>query len=469
MVSHHYTQGDAHYAPKPILDGPDQTGEFQVKNSLNRRLFLRSTLSGVAAVGLSSCGGGSAGAAAQMPVAHDPVPVPVPVPVLGPSWVPGNGGACATVATANTFLSQNGNLTGWAYAFGKIVDDFSGGVFNPYWGPLGAMVFHGGGHAATFDNSVVIFDLNDLTFKRLSEPTPSGNGANWISTSGLPSNVDPAFDITHCEYGDGQPGAGHTYDTLAILPPSSGGAPCGSLIRVASLAVHVNVSASTGWSHRFDFGSTTMPMGKWTRWSVNGTTSYLAPGACSAFDSRRQRFWWIAALSWLPHSIRYLDVATREQLEIRYSSTALLAPAADPDSMSLRYDPVRDILVLTCTVGGKLVLAFLRCESPGMGWVVPPMAASIPAKPGASHPFDYVPEADKFVLLTVADNAAVYDIEPPQDPSLTWGVTRRPVDGAAIQSAYVTGKRWSYAPSVKSFVWMAKSSSGVVAYRPFGV
>ncbi|MHB1200464.1 MAG: hypothetical protein ACYCZ6_13090 [Polaromonas sp.] len=38
-----------------------------------------------------------------------------------------------------------------------------------------------------------------------------------------------------------------------------------------------------------------------------------------------------------------------------------------------------------------------------------------------------------------------------------------------IATAHITGKRWSYAPAVKSFVWMASSSSGVVAYRPFGM
>lgn len=371
------------------------------------------------------------------------------------------------VVTANSFLSQNGNIAGWEYAFGRIVDDFSGGVFNPYWGPLGAMVFHGGGHSATFDNSVVILDLNDLTFKRLSNPTPSANGANWIPITGPAQTVDPAFNTTYCEYGDGQPGAAHTYDTLAILPPADGGAPCGSLIRVSSYAVHVNISASTGWAHRFDFQSTAMRNGKWVRWSVNGPTSYLFPGACSAYDSRRKRFWWIAGLSSQPPMIRYLDVATQQQLDIRFLGTARLAPVASPDSATMRYEPERDILVLTCTVGGKLVLAFLRCASPESGWMVPPLSAIIPAHPDPSLPFDFVPEADKFVLLTGADNSALYDIVPPQDPTLTWSVTRRPLGGISIPTAPVSGKRWSYAPAVKSFVWMASSSSGVIAYRPF--
>ena len=423
----------------------------------DRRRFLQSTVTGgVVVVSRWASLGSASGSILASPASL-------------PAWAPAIEGGIKTVVTTNSFLSQNGKLAGWENAFGTIVDDFSGGVFNPYWGPLGAMVFHGGGHAATFDNSVVILDFNDLTFKRLSTPTPSNHGANWLDTRGRPQNADPAFNLSYCEYGDREPGAGHTYDTLAILPPADGGARCGSLIRVSSYAVHVNMSRSTGWAHRFDFQSTAMRDGKWVRWSVNGPTSYLFAGACSAYDSRRKRFWWTAGLSSGPPFIRYLDVATQRQLEISFSRPVRAAPPASPDSMTMRYDPQRDILVLTCTVGGQLVLAFLRCESPGMGWTVPDLSTSIPAWSGAAHPFDFVAEADKFVLLSGADKSALYDIVPPQDPKRSWKVTRRPVIGASIPTAYVAGKRWSYAPAVKSFVWMAKSTSAVIAYRPFGV
>jgi hypothetical protein len=440
-----------------------------MKNPFDRRQFLKTSLTGIGATALNACGGGgSAVEAASLPVT-----VPNPVPGGGvasvANWVPVNGGEVRTAVTTNSFFSQNGRLAGWEYAFGKIVDDFSGGVFNAYWGPLGAMVFHGGGHSATFDNSVVILDFNDLAFKRLSDPTPSNNGANWVAINGTTVKADPAFNRIYCEYGDGQPGSAHTYDTLAILPPADGGAPCGSLIRVSSHAVHVNLSENTGWSHRFDFESTAMRNGTWVRWSVNGASRFISPGACSAFDSQRKRFWWLASLSSAPPMIRYLDVATRMQVDASYASKAPIAPAANPDSMTLRYESVRDILVMTCTVAGKLVIAFLRCASPELGWVFPTLSLEIPGSSGASHPFDYVPEAGKFVLLTSADRSAVYDLVPPLDLDLTWDVVRRPVSALLIPTAYVVGKRWSYAPSVRAFVWMAKSASGVIAYRPFGV
>lgn len=431
-----------------------------MKYALDRRQFMQSSFVGLGSFALISGCGGGASATTGTVVATTPEPVPLPM------WVPASSDAMKAVVTKNSFLSQNGNLPGWEQSFGKIVDDYSGGVFNPYWGPLGAMVFHGGGHAATFDNSVVILDMNDLTFKRLSTPTPSNDGRNWLYLTAASTGTDPAFDLLHCEYGDGQPGAGHTYDTLAIVPPSDGGAACGSLVRVASFAVHVNLSANTGWAHRFDFPSTTMRDGQWTRWSVNGPSTYLFPGACSAYDSNRKRIWWIAGLSSAPRFIRYLDVSTRQQNEIGFGSTSGLAPAADPDSATMRYEPQRDILVLTCTINQKVVVAFLRCGQPEQGWTIAPLSQPIAANADAAHGFDWVPEANKFVLLTDADNAALYDIAPPAILGSAWSVVRRPLGGVTIPTANVIGKRWSYVPALRSFVWMASSTSAVIAYRP---
>ena len=209
--------------------------------------------------------------------------------------VPSSGGVLAVVKPTNTLLSVNANLSGWASAFGKIVDDFSGGVYNPYWGKNGCMVFHGGGHSATYDNSVVILDFDDLTFKRLSNPSTA-----WTDT-----NPDPLFNTTYCEYGDGQPGSAHTYDALGIIGPADGGGTNGTLIRVISGATHVKMSRDSGWSHAFDFATRT-----WKRSSTNAFTTGITPGQATAYDSKRKRFWWKAAPSSPTGTIRYLDVAT---------------------------------------------------------------------------------------------------------------------------------------------------------------
>jgi hypothetical protein len=366
------------------------------------------------------------------------------------------------VPTTNTFLSlRAGQLPDWEFNFYTIIDRFSSGVFNPHWGPLGALLFHGGGHASTYDNSVLALDFNDLTFKRLSNASPP--------TTFTHAQDDPLFDQVHAEYADGQPGSGHSFDTLAILPPGDGGGPAGSLIRTTSHAVHFVISRSTLWAHRFDL-DTAMSRGTWTRWSVNGPTTYRSPGACSAYDPKRKRFWWIANLSSLPPFIRYLDVASREQREIRFASGASFAPPAQPNSMTMRYDPVRDLLVLTVTSQGNLRIAYLRCDAPEAGWFEPRLSAQIPSLSGWTHPLDYVPEIDRFVMLAPADDRAVYEIEVPGNPSLIWPVTRRVFSGlSTIPVKYVAGKLWSYSPAVKAFVWLAGSTEQLYAYTPAGV
>ena len=43
-----------------------------------------------------------------------------------------------------------------------------------------------------------------------------------------------------------------------------------------------------------------------------------------------------------------------------------------------------------------------------------------------------------------------------------WGV-------ATMPAAYVAGKRWSYAPAIKSFIWQPTPPGSTYAYRPFGI
>lgn len=424
-----------------------------------RRIFLQA---GVGALGGLAGLTGLGAAAASVAGVGAPA---ASLPAL-PAWAPSEPGGLRVLATRNTFLSQNGALAGWESSFGKVVDDYSGGVFNPYWGRLGAMVFHGGGHSATFDNSVVLLDLNDLVFKRVSQPTPSLDGKNWADARRVAGGVDGAFDAAHCEYGDGQPASAHTYDALAIVPPDAGGAACGSLLRVASFAAHVNASCNTGWSHRLDFTSTAMRDGRWTRASANSLSGYLAPGACSAYDSRRKRVWWLASLTSAPGHIRYLDLGSAEQVQLGLERGATLAPFAAPDSATMRYDPLHDVLLLSGAVGTETALAYLRCAQPQAGWFTPRLSQPIPTLPNASLGFDRVPEANAYVLLSSADRHAVYGLRLPDALGATWHVSRQALAPQEIPVARVVGKRWSYCEAAGCCVWMASSSAPVLAYRP---
>ena len=243
----------------------------------------------------------------------------------------------------------------------------------------------------------------------------------------------------------------------------------GSLIRVGSYAVHPAISDGTTHAHKFDFGLVASFGKAWTRWSLNALRA-LPSGACCAYDSQRQRFWTIGGLSSQPAFIRYLDVRSRENREVAYGKGAVFAPPADPDSMTMRYDPAHDLLILSCTFGNKLRLAFLRCESPEKGWREAALSSPIPFVAQWTHPFDFVPGINKYVMLSPADKTAVFDFVLPADPTQSWQVTRQALRaGGTVNSAYVVGKRWSYSSAAGCFVWVASSTSPVVAYRPVGL
>jgi hypothetical protein len=361
-----------------------------------------------------------------------------------------------TLRTTNTFVSQNPRIPEWGGAFGKIIDDYSGGVFNPYWGAKGCMVFHGGGHAATDDNSVVILDLNDLTFKRLS--TPTMDAAAWEKSPLL----EP-----YGEYADGQPGACHSYDNLGILPPDAGGAANGSLIRVQSQAVEYHRSVNTDWSHRFDMviGQERQHSGRWTRW-VGSTMKPFNPGGCSAYDSKRKRFWYLGGLGYSqPTTVRYLDVSTATKSE---APVATPAPSSGADAPIMRYDVERDVLLLSVARNDGRAGVWWARPWNHEGWV--DSRLELPKQTNASTvPFDLVTDTGRYAFLTRADAGAVFEVDIPRDVREQWSITRRPVAGGAIAQAWVVGKRWSYAPALKAFVWYARSSGPVVAYRPLGV
>lgn len=125
---------------------------------------MRQAVAAAVALGGAGCGGGSASAGGDEQPAPSPPPPPPPPPP--PSWVPAPG-QLSLLSAANDWASIDpcpGNTCGYRLGSGpewnKVIDDYSGGIFNPHWGPLGALMFHGGGHAATNDNSVAVHGSN---------------------------------------------------------------------------------------------------------------------------------------------------------------------------------------------------------------------------------------------------------------------------------------------------------------------
>ena len=79
-----------------------------------------------------------------------------------PSWVPAPGRIAVLTQSGgtltNSFISTVASYYEPYYS-AKIVNDYSSSIFNPYFGKYGAILFFGGGHFATNDNSVIALEL----------------------------------------------------------------------------------------------------------------------------------------------------------------------------------------------------------------------------------------------------------------------------------------------------------------------
>jgi hypothetical protein len=190
----------------------------------------------------------------------------------------------------------------------------------------------------------------------------------------------------------------------------------------------------------------------------------LTPGGCCAYDTKRRRIWYTNAAS--PMHIRYIDVATRTRKQ-----TLIASPAAEsgPDAMTMRYDAQTDTLIVSAVrEDGVTRLMWFDCAAPAEGWHVARTSNPLPSpRYPAAMPFDYVPDLKKYVLMATADKNGVYDFSVPAK-SAVWPVERRPfANGAEISFAYVSGKRWSYVPKAKAFLWLPKAKGPLYAYRPY--
>lgn len=369
-----------------------------------------------------------------------------------PAWVPGHPGEAALVPMQNRL--DDVEFRGvWSGDGAARFADFSGGAFNPYYGVWGAHVVHGGGHAASNDNSVFVADFNTLRFVRVGGPTQ------------LPT--DQAYETAiaasrYAEVADSLPGSAHTYDHLIIVPPSACGDARGGLLRPVSSAVGRVTSRGTGWSHLFG-----MTNARWTRWSSNahGDGSGWSPGGASVLDTKRQRVWSINDGN-VNHS-GYLDLATRTWVNTLWSYPPRVGY---PDNVFAAYAAHRDIIVIAACDSGDTTerLTWFAGNSNGSARNRATFAggATLPAADNGTGSIVYVPELERLVYYTQATPDNYYLIDVPANPAGPWSSTRMTITGAARPSTLSprpcnsTYHRFDYAPQLRSLVWVTAYGSG---------
>ncbi|HEY9396067.1 MAG TPA: NAD(P)/FAD-dependent oxidoreductase [Burkholderiales bacterium] len=406
------------------------------------------------------------------PPEEPPEEEPIEEAVAGlPSWVPLSG-RMKRLVTANTFASVDPcpsdsctyNSTYNGIGNDMVLRSFSGGIYNPYYSNYGAVVIHGGGHGNYGGNETYVFNLDTLRFTRLDNPTNHPS----LTYKSVPGNL---WNLTYCEYIDGQPASSHTFDNLAIIPPGKGGGSKGSLLRAISQACGKE-SRMTGYSHIFNLAA---PANRWSRFSINAYNGNKAPptGAC-AYDSKRNCVWQFIHQNAL---VGKLDIATK-----KWTTISMNRGMGDlrPDSLTAQYYAPRDLVILWAyrkTVPKSTGVWIFNPNSPTTGVQRITLSRSVP--PSTSSEViagDICTHNGRIYLITPADEDAVFEVT--IGTTLNWTVKRlawigSAADVAAIGSAIdlvvYTFKRFAYCTKARCFVYVPARGAPVFAFRPPGV
>jgi hypothetical protein len=384
-----------------------------------------------------------------------------PPPEL-PDWVPTQVGNAVYVPMTNA-LQDVWVAEGPQAASGTaVLSDYSGGAYNPYYDTWGGLYVHGGGHAATHDNSVFFANFNTLEWERHGDPTVLGSLAEYEERIqyGVPPEVFPDDGTNPREVDVEVPGSAHTYDTLLVLPPSIAGDPKGALIRPVSSAVGIMVSRDTGISHVMSASS-----GVWSRWSTNAFPGW-GPGGSCALDPTRMQIWPINVGN-LPNS-GYLDLASRTYV---LDEAPPVAFAGYPDMVYSAYHAARDIVVVATHEDGAAATTFYWFDA-GSNGVDRQVASFVegdlpPAHWGQGTLVD-IPETDQLLFYTRDTSPDVFfSITVPDDPSAPWSWTTTAITGEAMPSTVTDPpppssmyRRMDYAPQLRSLVWATGASGG---------
>lgn len=415
--------------------------------------------------------------------------VPPAQPPL-PTWVPA-AGEVRVLTQSNGFLSNRfrdqvaSNYTGLFYV--KTVNDFSTSYPNPHWGQYGALVFFGGGHGGTNDNSVTVAELGatQITYKRMTVPT------NWSTADpDDETNIYIAGDLnSYFEGPDGQVGSPHTYGAGEIIGPEHGGATYGTLevVMVGAVGYNGTGAGTSGYvAHKCDFDTMTLGSRKWVR-KTNNTGDVAWPGNMAVpwydvFVPAQNRTYVFHQGGGLPATVKYFDRATNTYIQQGTGSSLEIDTMDGFDSGNVFYVPSRNLIVGCWPVSGSLRVQWMdvSVSEPTLG-----TAVTLTQALSVSDPWSmacWCEDNNRILIGGVTGNSdAVYEIEIPTPLSNNWTVTRRQIpNGGTIPNGDSTSptngrtyKKWRYHSKVKSIVYQPTAAptgdDQVWIYRPVGV
>ena len=419
-----------------------------------------------------------------------------------PSWVPAPG-EVTTLTVANGRLANNFRdaATPWFGAFYhiKTCNDYSTSVVNPYFGTHGMVVFFGGGHSGTNDNTLTGLEMGEVcTFRNLVPGTPYEGTGTDPTTQGLNGNgnQNDQLDFTSAvNTVDNKPGSPHSYGALDVIGPEDGGAAHGTLSLVAIPAVNRTNDGGACSSWKVDFADTTSSSYSWVRRGTDYIQLMNGDGTPAGGASYAAPVW----TQWVPdhnrtymefngnHSPRFFNHATN-LYDVSSTATQRTRAPDNAENGIMFAVPERELMVFAERASG-VVRFFYRSIAPGSesaGWVATAATLSTTINvPSAWSAACWCSRNERIIVgMQTAANPAyndsfttssVLEIEIPATLTDTWTVTDAPF-GSGQTMTWVNAanvwKKWSYNDRVRgiSMLQFASASSGDVVqhYRPRG-
>lgn len=436
--------------------------------------------------------------------------IPPPASDVRPSWVPEPGDAAVlTVANGGLANSFSDVQTPWYTQFwsDQVVNSDSGSVVNPYWGTYGAIVFHGGGHSGSNNNGVYLLELgaSTCTFKRpVNGAAIFGSGTDSITQAKNEGYDEPTYQVSmSAAYGEyttagltpsAQPAAPHSCGALDIIPPSAGGAACGTLQTIVVLAPGHNGNTNDGGirgtvpsAHHVDFDTATGANGSyaWERTTNNNMSTYSSNGGAvwTEFVEAQDRIYFLdhnAGSS--GKKVMWFDRATNTYVT-GTNNAHNNANDGGGRMGATCYVPERDLLIYADRRSGNFSFQYM---SVGVADTDPQWSAVRTAS--VSFAVDagfcaicWCPDNSRLLVGSLAGDAnSVYEIEIPATLSDPWTATHVAM-GGGVSWEWASGgglagapsyKKWSYNTRTKSIVYFGNARSHgvgtekVFVYRP---
>lgn len=414
-----------------------------------------------------------------------------------PTWVPAPGGVSvltrANGRLTNSFIDA---ATPWFFAASsaKIRNDYSTAVCNPHFGPFGALLFFGSGHAAASDNTLIALVLGEgsCTFRRVINGSPiTGSGTDGTTQSN--NTLANGYAWATMDWAeatvDGKPAAPHSYGVGDVIGPLQGGAAFGTFIRVLNSAAGYGGDIAAQACHKVDFGGTDgfadggTPAYAWQRVSRNAGAP-VGPAAVgtlggpnwSAYVASQQRIYYEARAAGSSIAPRWLDLSTN--LYVQGTGAARVADAVSPygETGVMFAVPERNLVVMAYRrTGGVLGIQYLDTTQANPGWVAATVA-SAPQLLDFAATACWCADNGKIIVGELAvGNTTLCEVSIPSVLSNVWACETYAIPTGIQWVTSSSYKSWTYNSRTKSIVYpgymsqTGAASEAVYVHRPRGV